>query len=304
MKIKHLFAATVLATLLLKNLAWSATSPLTLAVFDFEAKDAGDLGKNISSLLNATLSMDANVITVERAELNKVIGEQELLLSGTVSAETAAKVGHLTGARILVTGRVFKLGNDNVIVAKVISAETSRVYGEMVKGRGEPAELATDLGGKILKTVSEKADTLVARIESREDRLKALKARLNDGKRPSVFVKLPERHYGAPVNDPAAETEFMKLLQETGFAVVDSEGKAEIVVGGEAFSAAAGRKGNLHVAKARVEVKAVLVKTGEVLAVDRETSVAVDLAEQTAGKTALQRASEEIALRAIPKLVK
>ena len=304
MKTKHLFAATVLAALVLPNLAWSATSPLTLAVFDFEAKDAGDLGKNISSLLNATLSMDANVITVERSELNKVIGEQELSLSGTVSADTAAKVGHLTGARILVTGRVFKLGNDNVIVAKVIGTETSRVYGEMVKGRGEPAELAADLSGKILKTITDKADSLVVRAEPREDRLKALKIRLGDGRRPAVFVKLPERHYGAPVNDPAAETEFMKLLQDTGFAVVESQGKADVVISGEAFSAAAGRKENLQIARARVEIKAILVKSGEVLAVDRETSVAVDLAEQTAGKTALQRASEEIALRIIPKLVR
>ena len=46
---------------------------------------------------------------VERAELEKILGEQELGLSGTVSADTAAKVGNLTGAKVLVTGRVFKL---------------------------------------------------------------------------------------------------------------------------------------------------------------------------------------------------
>ena len=144
----------------------------------------------------------------------------------------------------------------------------------------------------------------MAKVETREELVKALKARLDDGKRPGVFVRLPERHYGAPVNDPAAETEIMKLLLETGFTVAETEGKADVVISGEAFSAAAGRKGNLHVAKARVEIKAVAVKAGEVLAVDRETSVAVDLAEQTAGKTALQRAAEAIALRVFPKLVK
>lgn len=304
MKIHSLLALGFLLAGLPFHPLQAATNPLTVAVFDFEAKDAGDLGKNISALLNATLSAEANVITVERAELAKVLGEQELSLSGTVSAETAAKVGHLIGAKILVTGRVLKLGSENVIVAKIISSETSRVYGEMVKGRGEATDLAADLSGKIAKTMREKADTLVAKVETREELVKALKARLGDGKRPSVFVRLPERHYGAPVNDPAAETEIMKLLLETGFTVAETEAKADVVISGEAFSAAAGRKGNLHVAKARVEIKAVAVKAGEVLAVDRETSVAVDLAEQTAGKTALQRAAEAIALRIFPKLVR
>src|SRR4030095_1187721 len=132
------------------------------------------IGKDVSPLLNATLSAEGNVITVERAELAKVLGEQELSLSGTVSAETAAKVGHLTGAKVLVTGRIFKLGDETVLVAKIISAETSRVYGEMTKGRGEAAELALDLGKKIAQTLTEKSETLVAKVETREERLKTL----------------------------------------------------------------------------------------------------------------------------------
>jgi len=52
-----------------------------------------------------------------------------------------------------------------------------------------------------------------------------------------------------------------------------------------------------------VEVKA-HKRTGEILAVDRQTSVAVDLAEQTSAKTALQNAAMELAERLLPKLVK
>ena len=72
---------------------------LTVAVFDFEAKDdpAHDLGSQVASLLNAQLSARTELMTVERAELAKVLGEHELGLSGTVSTETAAKLGHLTG---------------------------------------------------------------------------------------------------------------------------------------------------------------------------------------------------------------
>lgn len=303
-KMKTTFTLSLLLAGLSLNSLNAATGPLTLAVFDFEAKDAGELGKDVSALINATLSGASNVVTVERAELAKVLGEHELSLSGAVSTETAAKIGHLTGAKVLVTGRVFKFGTENAMVAKIISVETSRVYGEMAKGRGEPSDLATELSQKIAKTVTEKADTLVAKVETREERLKALKERLGEGKRPSVFVKLPEQHYGTPVRDPAAATEFMKLLQEMGFTVAETEAKADVVISGEAFSAAAGRKGNLHIAKARVEIKAVAVKPGEVLAVDRETGVAVDLAEQTAAKTALQQTAETLAIRVLPKLVK
>jgi hypothetical protein len=84
---------------------------LTVAVFDFESKDEAvkDLGPKIATLVNVKLSIEHNIITVERAELEKALGEQELGLSGTVSADTAAKVGHLTGAKVLVTGRAFKV---------------------------------------------------------------------------------------------------------------------------------------------------------------------------------------------------
>src|SRR5262252_8187539 len=95
-----------------------AASPdiLTLAVFDFESKDEGirDLGPKVSTLLNANLSAEPQLITVERAELEKILGEQELGLSGTVSPATAAKVGHLTGAKVLITGRVFKMERETV----------------------------------------------------------------------------------------------------------------------------------------------------------------------------------------------
>src|SRR6267378_555780 len=78
---------------------------LTVAVFDFESRDEAtrDLGPKASTLINANLSVDPQIETVERAELEKVLGEHELGLSGNVSSETAAKVGHLTGAKVLVT---------------------------------------------------------------------------------------------------------------------------------------------------------------------------------------------------------
>ena len=236
-----------------------------------------------------------------------MLGEQELGLSGTVSPDTAAKVGHLTGAKVLVTGRVFKADKELILVAKIIGTETSRVYGELVKGTTAASitDLSGDLAKKIATTVVEKGDTLVAKVESREDRIARIKKSLQQGKLPAVSVKIGERHFGQPVIDPAAETELGLILKECGFTLVDDKSpqKADIEITGDAFSAFGLRKGNLISCKARVELKA-QKRTGEILAVDRQTSVAVDIAEQTAAKTALQQAAAELAERLAPKLAK
>lgn len=281
---------------------------LTVAVFDFESKDEAvrDLGPKVATLINATLSAEPSVITVERAELEKALGEKELGLSGTVSSETAAKVGHLTGAKVLVTGRVFKVDKETMIVAKVIGTETSRVYGEMVKGgpSASISDLATDLAKKISATVSEKGATLVAKLEPPEARLERIKKSLKGDKRPVLAIKITERHFSGPTIDPAAETELGRIAGDCGFKLADakSDVKPEIEITGEAFSEFGMRKGNLVSCKARVEIKVRERATGNILFVDRQTSVAVDLTEQVAAKTALQKAAAELAERALPKL--
>jgi hypothetical protein len=122
---------------------------------------------------------------------------------------------------------------------------------------------------------------------------------------PAVSVKIGERHFGQPVIDPAAETELGMIFKECGFTLVDDKSpqKAEVEITGDAFSALGLRKGNLVSCKARVELK-VQKRTGEILAVDRQTSVAVDITEQTAAKNALQQAAAELAERLILKIVK
>ncbi len=283
---------------------------LTVAIFDFESKDEAvrDLGPKVATLLNARLSANADLITVERAELEKALGEQELGLSGTVSADTAAKVGHLTGAKVLVTGRVFNVEKERIIVAKIIGTETSRVYGELsTAGTGSSInDQVTELAGRIGKTISAKGNTLVAKVETREERVEKLRKILKGEKLPSVSVLIPEQHFGTPVRDPAAQTELLLILQQCGFTIVDekSKEKADLEITGEAFSAVGLRKGNLISCKSRVEVKVHDVSGRKLITADRQTSVAVDIAEQTAAKTALQNAAAELAERLLPKLVR
>jgi hypothetical protein len=306
---KHILPILVSGLLLAISSVRASDTVLTVAIFDFESKDEAvhDLGPKVAALLNARLSAEPEIITVERTELAKALGEQELGLSGTVSPDTAAKVGHLIGAKVLVTGRVFKVEKELILVAKIIGTETSQVYGEMVSGTAAASitDLSADLAKKIATTVSEKGDTLVAKVESHEDRIAKIKKSLKQSKLPAVSVKIGERHFGQPVIDPAAETELSLILKQCGFTLVDDKSpqRADIEITGDAFSALGLRKGNLVSCKARVELK-VQKRTGEILAVDRQTSVAVDITEQTAAKTALQQAAAELAERLAPKLVK
>jgi hypothetical protein len=315
MKPKHIMKTRIalILTLLLAagtTVRAATNDVLTVAVFDFESKDesVSGLGPKVATLVNANLSAEPQIITVERAELEKVLGEHELGLSGTVDPNSAPKIGQLTGAKVLVTGRVFKADNQTIIVAKVIGTETSRVYGEMVEGGSSATlvDLSSSLAKKIAADVSGKSDTLVARVETREERIAKLKKILDGKKLPVVSVKINERHYGPHIIDPAAETELSLILQQCGFTLADSNStnKPAIEISGEAFSAYGMQKGNLISCKSRVEIKASDLATGNILVVDRQTSVGVDIAEQTAAKTALQNATDVLAERVVPKLIK
>jgi hypothetical protein len=282
---------------------------LTVAVFDFTSQDESvrDLGGKIAALVNANLSAEPNLNIVERAELDKVLGEQEMTLSGTVTPDSAAKIGQLTGAKVLVTGRVFQAGDELILVSKTIGTETSRVYGEMVKGASDASisDLSEQLAKKIAADIAEKGDTLVARVDTHEDRVAEIKKEIAGKKLPAVSVKITEQHFGQPVIDPAAQTELSLILQQCGYTVVDdlSTNRADVEITGEAFSEFGMSKGNLKSCRARIEIKARDVASGNIISVDRQTSVAVDLAEHIAAKTALENGAGELAERLLPMLV-
>jgi len=295
-----------------QDVSSNSSSPqiLTVAVFDFTSQDESvrDLGGKIAALVNANLSAEPNLNIVERAELDKVLGEQEMTLSGTVTPDSAAKIGQLTGAKVLVTGRVFQAGDELILVSKTIGTETSRVYGEMVKGASDASisDLSEQLAKKIAADIAEKGDTLVAKVDSHEDRVAEIKKEIAGKKLPAVSVKIAEQHFAQPVIDPAAQTELSLILQQCGFTLVDdnSTNRADVEITGEAFSEFGMSKGNLKSCRARIEIKARDVASGNIISVDRQTSVAVDLAEHIAAKTALENGAGELAERLLPKLVK
>lgn len=286
-----------------------AVHPLAIFPFQERGTEVKGQGAKVTDILFAELVANPDLILVDREDLKKLIDEQELNLSGLVNPAEANKVGHLTGARILVTGSVLQTDKTVYLIAKLIGTETGRVLGASVKGTTTDKldAMVAQLAEQVAKTLSERADELLPRIVAREDRLAAAKENFPKGKRPIVFISVSERHVGQLVIDPAVQTELTLWCEELGFEVLDPEtaarSQADVIISGEGFSELAGRVGNLASVKARVELKAVDRATSKVIAVDRDVTINVDLTEQIAGKQALQDAAVNLAERMLPKLV-
>lgn len=282
----------------------------TVAVLPFAASkgDFEDMSQEIPILMNAYMSVSPSLMLVERAEVDKALSEVELGKSGTVDPETAAKVGHLVGAQVLVTGRIIPVQHDLTIVAKIIGVETGRTFGETVDMpmRGNIKDASRELSDKVAAIVEKQGAKLVA-VEKKEDIIAKLRP-LVEGRKdlPTVSIAIDAMNINKNDTDTSAQTEIAWVLEKLGFTIIDelaSNKKADVEVTGSAISEFAMRKGNLVSAKARVEIKAVKHADGKMLLVDREPTVAVDLSPESAGKMAQAKAATALAERLVKAIV-
>jgi hypothetical protein len=327
-KIRRLFGLAARSATLAAILAWPTVSasaqslaestpatdplpqePMVVAVLPFAAgsEDMEEIAGQVPDLLTAYLSAEPAVMLVERADLDKILSEIELGISGTVDPASAAQVGRLTGAQLLVTGRCIPVQRDILLVAKIVGVETGRVIGDKVSfsARGSITDAVEQLASKIAVKIADQGETLVPKPEPQEKLLARLGPYVEGRSLPSVSVSIPEISLNQAVLDPAAETELSDILLSLGFEIVDPSAtnrKADIRITGEAFSEFATRKGNLVSSRGSVEIKAIDRKAGAVILVSREVSVAVDIAPETAGKTALARSATKLAERLVPLL--
>lgn len=283
--------------------------PLVLAVLPFEAggEAVEEIATQAPDLLTAYLSAEPSLMLVERAQLDAVLSEMELGLSGTVDPASVAQIGRLTGAQLLVTGKSIPVQRDVVIVAKVIGVETGRVIGDSISfsARGSVLDAVKELAARMVVKINDQGTMLVPEREPEESLVARLKPLVEGRDLPTVSVSIPEISLNQAVLDPAAETELSGILLDLGFEVVDplaTNRSADVRITGEAFSEFGVRKGNLVSSKGSVEVKAIHRPAGKVLMVSREVSVAVDIAPEMAGKAALARSAAKLAEKLVPVL--
>lgn len=273
---------------------------------------ADTLGEEFALLLTQELSENYGIPLVERAELDKTLSEMELGASGLVDPSTAAKIGKITGAKVIVTGRMFQVQSKMVIVAKVIGVETSRLFAHTVSipKRGSVQDAAGQLALKIAEKMTAKGSNLVAKVENKQSSIEKLQGLLKnyDSKDfPVVSIQIDEKSMDRRVPDPAAQTELGFIMQGVGFELVDPVSSVklpDVQIRGEAFSELGLRRGNLVSSQGRVEVEVIERQSGRILVVDRAVVVAVDLSPEIAGKKALQNATAQLSERLVPALLK
>ncbi len=113
-----------------------------VAVVDFEQKGEQEfrgkqVGEIVAEWLITSLVRTGRFDVVERSQLQKILKEQELGMTGMISQETAAKVGALLGVKVIITGSVIRLGNIYDVNTRVISVEDGSILkAEKIRGPG------------------------------------------------------------------------------------------------------------------------------------------------------------------------
>lgn len=323
-------AALAMSSVPARAQAQPAADKFVVAVLNFEtsSKEIAEFGQAVPDLLTVFLSMDENLQLVERAQVKKMLEELALGASGVVDEASKAKIGHLTGAKFLITGRVMVVGKQLYVTAKIMSTETGKVGAKLAKGTVDTKldEIVQKLSEEVSAYMAQNAVAMQPKVITHEDLVEALKKQLAGKTLPKFAVAIPETHVNRAIPDPAAETEFNFLLRACEATVINTKddaagdwavalfkdaGKpmpkglqeADVAIVGEGFSEYAGTNEKLISVKARLEVKAVDVRTGKILATGRTTATAVDLAENIAAKSALQKAAADIAVKLIPETV-
>lgn len=157
------FILSVVLVLTLPLLAAGQDTPVSIAVLAFDNMngnpDQDYLKGIISYILIEDLSSSDQVMVVDRENINDVIKEQNLQLTGIMDDSVAIETGKLLGASFMLKGSYVFLGQDVFINISLIDVETgsSRTFSQ----RGYQENTVHALGEKILKFLTGEASSLV-----------------------------------------------------------------------------------------------------------------------------------------------
>jgi TolB-like protein len=302
--------ALALTLLIALGAVAAAATPdaLTVAVYDFAATDktTASYASKVTAFVTADLTLETNLVMLARADLSQALSEQAFGISGLVSSDAAAKIGQLTGAKVLVTGQVIRtVGGHVVLVASIIGTETGRLYAAKVEGDAlRPMGLSTELSRRIAQTISAQATNLVAIAgESRNQRLARIVKSIKGKNRPAVSFDIRWARDNSQ-RSVTGEGELGALLLQAGFTVVDahSERKPDVEITGVQEYSLGPKRGDLFTCRAVFDLKVQERRTGAILALDRAESSVTDVTVPGALRTAQADAVDQLAERILPLL--
>jgi len=141
----------------------SISQPLRIAILDFDnisgiAKYDG-LGKAMSSMLISDIESNVSskrLQLVERAQINKIMKEQNLQKSASFDKNTSVKMGKLLGVNFILIGDIYILDNNLVINARLTDASSGDIkFSEKQEGKvNEWLTVKTKLGKDVATSLS------------------------------------------------------------------------------------------------------------------------------------------------------
>lgn len=131
--------------------AESAKNRIGVLYFDYgKEDDYAQLRKGLAQMLITDLAGDGSLEVVERTRLEDLLAELDLQASKRIDPSTAVKAGKLLGARFLVYGSYFILGETLMIDARALEVETGLLKGFRAKGSPDSFfELEQELAAKL-----------------------------------------------------------------------------------------------------------------------------------------------------------
>lgn len=106
----------------------SGMDKMSMAVLDLEANNTPQsIASVVSEYLRLEFYKTKRYDVVERKNLDKVLKEQQLQLSGCTTAECAVEIGKILNVHYIIVGSLNKLGNQYSIQARLVDIEKAKV---------------------------------------------------------------------------------------------------------------------------------------------------------------------------------
>jgi hypothetical protein len=199
----------------------TAQEPPSVAILDFDSSGADDkeLGRKLAEALPGAIEdNDKAYRFVERATFNKILEEQQLSVTGLVDPERGAKMCALISARVLISGRAYKVGDQLWISARIFSVETGRSETVLTKEQ-QGVELSA-----ILKSLGAKLETQLKAAAGKHaavagpDVATQIRETLKRRRLPDIYVLVTSPDV-SPGSASAGQIEVLRLLTKAGVHV-------------------------------------------------------------------------------------
>jgi TolB-like protein len=134
---------------------------MRIAIMDFEAKGVDNItAYNISELIRSEMINNDSFLVIERTQMNQILKEQGLQMTGCTEVVCAVQAGRLLSAQKILIGTVMKMGDTIIITGRIV---------DVTRGVGDFSETQNAYSEKIVnKAISIFVENLTRRIHGKK----------------------------------------------------------------------------------------------------------------------------------------